>query len=57
MDNMYMHLTNYAINKFSKAFKQNNTVEDDHCGSKRSLKFILSYLKLNFDADTNKLMN
>jgi len=54
---MYMHLTNYAINKFSKAFKQNNTVEDDHCGSKRSLKFILSYLKLNFDADTNKLMN
>lgn len=29
MDNLYMHLTNYAINKNSDKFQQNEDEEDD----------------------------
>jgi len=56
MSNMQMHLTNYAINKNSMGFMKNYTAMADFVGSKRSLKFVLRYLKKNFNADTGKLM-
>ena len=48
MNNMTMHLTNYAINK--------NAAVADFVGSKRSLKFVLRYLKKSHNADTTQLM-
>ena len=56
MNNMQMHLTNYAINKNSLAFMKNYTAAGDFVGSKRSLKFVLRYLKKTLKADTTKLM-
>ena len=38
LDNMFMHLTNYAINKNSDAFVEGNFERDGH---KRSLSMIL----------------
>jgi tubulin polyglutamylase TTLL6/13 len=43
LDNLYMHLTNYAINKFSPKFKFNNG--KDGVGHKRSVKWLLKYLE------------
>jgi tubulin polyglutamylase TTLL6/13 len=43
LDNLYMHLTNYAIQKKSDAFCQNEDVDDDS-GHKRSLSSIMEYL-------------
>ena len=42
---LFMHLTNYAINKNSKNFVKNKTVENDDIGHKRSLTFLLKYLE------------
>ena len=44
MENMYMHLTNYAINKDSKNFVFNTDADNADTGNKRSLKFIWSYI-------------
>ena len=35
--NLYMHLTNYAINKDHEDFEANTHAENDDVGSKRSL--------------------
>lgn len=43
LDNHFMHLTNYAIQKKSDDFVQNEA-EDDDSGHKRSLTSILEYL-------------
>ena len=43
--NMFMHLTNYAINKNSKHFVKNKNVEDDDVGHKRSLTSVLKYVE------------
>ena len=52
-----MHLTNYAINKYSDGFVQNDA-EDDDCGTKRTLSTILQYLKENQpECDTDELMD
>lgn len=56
MSNMQMHLTNYAINKNSMGFMKNYTAMADFVGSKRSLKFVLRYLRKTFKADTSQLM-
>ncbi|ESO89624.1 hypothetical protein LOTGIDRAFT_124780 [Lottia gigantea] len=40
-DNVYMHLTNYAINKHSSDFIK----DDDEAGSKRRITTIMKYLK------------
>ncbi|XP_013089809.2 tubulin polyglutamylase ttll6-like isoform X4 [Biomphalaria glabrata] len=46
-DNVYMHLTNYAINKHSQDF-----VRDDEAGSKRRISTINKYLRENgYDVD------
>jgi tubulin polyglutamylase TTLL6/13 len=39
-----MHLTNYAINKNSDNFVQNQDPDDDSIGHKRSLRFTFTYL-------------
>jgi tubulin polyglutamylase TTLL6/13 len=44
MDNCYMHLTNYAINKFSENYQDCEDEEGD-VGHKRSLGAILQILK------------
>lgn len=44
LDNLYMHLTNYAINKFSSNFIANEGSEKDDVGHKRSLTFALRYI-------------
>ena len=56
MNNMTMHLTNYAVNKNSLSFMKNYTAIADFVGSKRSLKFVMRYLKKMLGADTTKLM-
>lgn len=45
LDNLYMHLTNYAINKTSSKFVQNKNEEADNVGHKRSLTFVWKYLE------------
>ena len=42
-----MHLTNYAVNKNSENFQQNDG-EDDGAGSKRSLRWFMSYIGETF---------
>jgi len=58
MDNLFMHLTNYAINKHSSAFNQAEDVEssgEEETGHKRSLKAIMRILE-HCGADKEKLM-
>jgi len=43
-----MHLTNYAVNKNSKNFVQNDGDDDGATGSKRSLRWFLSYIEEQF---------
>ena len=45
LDNLFMHLTNYAINKTSSKFVQNKDENDDTVGHKRSLTFVWKYLQ------------
>lgn len=44
LENMFMHLTNYAINKNSDAFVKGDLHGDDN-GHKRSFSSILQYLE------------
>ena len=53
MDNIYMHLTNYALNKESDNYIHND--QDDDRGHKRSLGAILKHLKEE-GCDTDRLM-
>lgn len=46
LENLFMHLTNYAIQKKSDAFVHNDD-EDDDSGHKRSLTSVLEYLTEN----------
>ncbi|XP_030767601.1 tubulin polyglutamylase ttll6-like [Sitophilus oryzae] len=47
--NVFMHLTNYAVNKHSRTYNQ----ELDGSGSKRKLSWFNSYMRsLNYDIDT-----
>lgn len=54
MDNTYMHLTNYAINKFSNNYQDCEDEEGD-AGHKRSLGAILAVLKKQ-GCNTNSFM-
>jgi tubulin polyglutamylase TTLL6/13 len=44
LDNFFMHLTNYAINKNSENFIFNESVNDMNVGHKRSLTSIYKHL-------------
>jgi len=39
--NLFMHLTNYAINKHSEDFVENEKEDEDDVGHKRSLVTVL----------------
>ena len=41
-DHLYMHLTNYSVNKHSSQFEKTGTVDT---GSKRTLKWFKDYLR------------
>jgi tubulin polyglutamylase TTLL6/13 len=45
LDNLFMHLTNYAINKNSDNFVFNEDYNDDSTGHKRSLTAIWEFLR------------
>jgi tubulin polyglutamylase TTLL6/13 len=47
MENLYMHLTNYAINKNSKKFVFNVDADNPNVGHKRSLEFVWKYIDAN----------
>lgn len=47
MNEKCMHLANYAVNKNSENFQQNDG-EDDGAGSKRSLRWFMSYIGETF---------
>ena len=53
---MSIHLTNYAINKNSLGFMKNYNSVSDFIGSKRSLKFVIRYLKKTRNAYKALLM-
>lgn len=56
LDDMMMHLTNYAINKNSQKFQPNRAAIVDCVGHKRSLKYTLKFLKKMEGQDTELLM-
>jgi len=56
LEDMCMHLTNYAINKNSNKFQPNRAAIVDSVGHKRSLKYTLKFLKKMEGRDTDKLM-
>ena len=45
MENMFMHLTNYAINKQSENFEANEDENIDDSGSKRSVSSIFKHIE------------
>lgn len=45
LDNLYMHLTNYAINKSASNYVMNKGSEQDDLGHKRSLTFAFKYIE------------
>ena len=47
LDNLHMHLTNYAINKHSENFEANEDAQDDDSGHKRSVSSVFKYIELN----------
>ena len=53
LQNMFMHLTNYAINKFNKEFQQNDG-NDGGSGHKRLMSWVFQHMKEN-GVDTDKL--
>lgn len=44
LNNLFMHLTNYAINKSNKDYEKNKGSQDDSVGHKRSLTYTLKYI-------------
>ena len=54
MNNLYMHLTNYAVNKENENFKMAKSMNDD-TGHKRTLKKVLERLKAD-GLDPDKIM-
>lgn len=57
LDNLFMHLTNYAINKDSENFKPNESETADDVGSKRSFTSVLKRITEEFgDARCQKVI-
>ena len=49
---MFMHLTNYAINKQSENFEANQDEEEDDSGHKRSVSSVLKHIEENVPGQT-----
>ena len=47
IDNLHMHLTNYAINKNAENFNANKDANEDDQGHKRSVSSIFKYIEEN----------
>lgn len=48
LNNLYMHLTNYAINKSNKeVYEKNKSTQEDNVGHKRSLTYTMKYIEDN----------
>jgi len=47
LDNLFMHLTNYAINKKSGNFEKNEDSGEDDTGHKRSVSSIFKHIEEN----------
>ena len=56
MDNLYIHLTNYAINKHSENYEFNLDADKASTGNKRSLSFIWEYID-SHGGDSIKIRN
>lgn len=56
VDDMMMHLTNYAVNKLSSKFEPNCEANFDSIGHKRSLRFTLRYFKRHLGIDPERVM-
>jgi tubulin polyglutamylase TTLL6/13 len=55
LKNMFMHLTNYAINCKNKGkFVFNETLKDPDVGHKRTFTYILKYIEENYDNGKEK---
>jgi tubulin polyglutamylase TTLL6/13 len=54
LNNLCMHLTNYAINKEADGFIQNEDEKKDDVGHKRSLTAILDHIDKNKSNDENE---
>lgn len=52
MEELCMHLTNYAVNKNSENFIQNQNANLDSVGHKRSLKYTMRYLNTTCKQDS-----
>jgi tubulin polyglutamylase TTLL6/13 len=57
VDDMMMHLTNYAVNKNSTKFEPNREADLDAVGHKRSLRFTLKYIKRTEGANPELVMD
>ena len=47
VNNLFMHLTNYAINKVSENFEFNEDKNNDDVGSKRSMTSVLEGIDMD----------
>ena len=47
MENLFMHLTNYAINKNSENFEANEDENEADSGHKRSVSSVFKYIEEN----------
>lgn len=56
LNNLCMHLTNYAINKFNKQYEKNKGKDLDDVGHKRSLTFTLKYIE-SLGHDSRRVVN
>jgi tubulin polyglutamylase TTLL6/13 len=43
IDEVYMHLTNYAINKNNSNYVRNEDIDDEDKGSKRTLSSVMKF--------------
>ena len=55
LDNLYMHLTNYAINKNADNFEANEDSQDDDIGHKRSVTSILKHIEIHENVPVAKM--
>ncbi|GAB5353125.1 hypothetical protein AAMO2058_000011200 [Amorphochlora amoebiformis] len=56
LENAYVHLTNYHVNKENTKYKPVNSYEDMQNSSKRSIKFVLNQLK-DYGVSESKFWN
>lgn len=51
LDQRFMHLTNYAVNKHSSEFEMNQDNQQDGFGNKRSLRWFFKWLKEQYNVE------